>query len=177
MTGSTLRELWGPVGQIGYMVHDLAAAAQKWTDTVGIGPWRLVEHAPFDNFSYNGAPSDVDAGIALAFSGSVQIELIEQHNDAPSLYRELLDTYGEGAQHVCFYPENYDAAVAAAVDAGMTIGQEGDIWGVHFAYLRGDAGRIIELAQLPDAMKAGRQRGVDEAAMWDGNDPIRSFGR
>lgn len=169
----SLRELWGPIGQIGYMVKDLEAAAQKWTDTVGVGPWRLFDKAPFDRFVYNGEPSDVDVGIALAFSGGVQIELIEQRNDAPSMYRELLDTYGEGAQHICFYPDDYDTAVAAALAQGMTIGQEGDIWGVHFAYLRGDAGRVIELAQLPEQMRTGRQAGIDEAATWDGTNPIR----
>jgi catechol 2,3-dioxygenase-like lactoylglutathione lyase family enzyme len=170
---SSLRELWGPPGQIGYIVNELETAAQKWTDTIGIGPWRIFEHAPFDSFDYNGEPSDVDVGIALAFSGDVQIELIQQHNAAPSMYRELLDTYGEGAQHICFYPDDYNAAVAAATDAGMSIGQEGVIWGVQFAYLRGDAGRIIELAQLPDEMRTGRQRGIDEAASWDGTNPIR----
>jgi len=170
---ASLRELWGPPGQIGYIVNDLESAAQKWTDTIGIGPWRIFEHAPFTGFQYNGSSSDVDAGIALAFMGDVQIELIQQHNDAPSMYRDLLDTYGEGAQHVCFYPQDYDAAISAAIDAGMEVGQEGDIWGVHFAYLRGDAGRVIELAQLPEQMRIGRQRGIDEAAAWDGADPIR----
>ena len=104
---SPLRDLWGTPGQIGYIVNDLESAAQKWTDTVGIGPWRIVEHAPFTSFRYNGQASDVDAGIALAFMGDVQIELIQQHNDAPSMYRDLLDTYGEGAQHICFYPHLY----------------------------------------------------------------------
>lgn len=170
---SSLRDLWGPVGQIGYIVNDLPQAAQKWTDTIGIGPWNIFEHAPFDRFVYNGEASDVDAGIALAFMGDVQIELIQQHNKAPSMYRELLDTYGEGAQHVCFYPLDYGAAIDAAVAAGMTIGQEGDIWGVHFAYLRGDAGRVIELAQLPEPMRQGRARGIAQAADWDGIDPLR----
>ena len=34
---SSLRDLWGPPGQIGYIVNDLESAAQKWTDTIGIG--------------------------------------------------------------------------------------------------------------------------------------------
>ena len=170
---SSLRDLWGPPGQIGYIVNDLESAAQKWTDTIGVGPWRIIEHAPFSGFTYNGASSDVDAGIALAFMGDVQIELIQQHNDTPSMYRDLLDSYGEGAQHICFYPQDYAAALAGAVEAGMEIGQEGDIWGVRFSYLRGDAGRVIELAQLPEQIHAGRQRGINEAAAWDGTDPIR----
>ena len=173
---SQLRDLWGPPGQIGYIVHDLESAAQKWTDTIGIGPWRIVEHAPFTGFHYNGAPSDVDAGIALAFMGDVQIELIQQHNDAPSMYRDLLDTYGEGAQHICFYPDDYDAAMEHAMASGMEVGQEGALWGIRFAYLRGDAGRVIELADLPDQVRAGRQHGIDEAASWDGTAPVRVRG-
>ena len=169
-----MQNLFGPVGQIGYVVNDLEHAARTWFDTTGIGPWRLFERADFDSFVYEGSPSPVEVGIAMAFSGGVQIELIQQYNDAPSMYRELLDTYGEGAQHVCFYPDDYDAALHAATAQGMTIGQEGDIWGVHFAYLRGDAGRVIEMASLPESMRTGRARGIAEAAAWDGTNPVRS---
>ena len=167
-----LRELWGPPGQIGYVVTDLEAAARRWTDTIGIGPWRMFEPAPITSFMYNGEPSDVEVGIAMAYMGDMQIELIQQYNDAPSMYLEQLNTYGEGAQHVCFYPSDYDAALAAAVNAGMTIGQEGEIWGVHFAYARGDGGRVIAFAAISDQMRAGRQATVERDAGWDGADPI-----
>lgn len=173
MDPAAIRAIYGPVGQIGYVVHDLERAVQSWVDTTGIGPWRVFEHAPFERFEYEGEPAEVDVGIALAFSGDVQIELIQQHDDSPSMYRELLDTYGEGAQHICFYPDDMDAALEVAADAGMTIGQQGVIWGVRFAYLRGDSGRIIEMASLPEAMKTGRAKGAAEAAEWDGIDPIR----
>ena len=107
----------------------------------------------------------------MAYMGDMQIELIQQYNDAPSMYREQLDTYGDGAQHVCFYPTDYDAALADVVAAGMTIGQEGDIWGVHFAYARGDGGRVIEFAKISDEMRAGRAAAVAHAAAWDGTNP------
>ncbi len=168
--------LFGPVGQIGYVVNDLEEAAQRWVDTTGIGPWTILSKVPLDHFTYNGQDAAVEIGIAVAYSGDMQIELIQQHNETPSMYRELLDTYGEGVQHVCFYPEDYDAALEAAFDAGMTVGQEGSLWGIRFAYLRGDNGRVLELGDLPKKVRAGRQVGIDEAASWDGTDPIRVRG-
>lgn len=171
-----MRELFGPIGQIGYVVHDLEAAATGWAATTGIGPWRSTGLLELDHFVYEGEPSDVEIGIAVAYSGDVQIELIQQFNDAPSMYRDLLDTYGEGVQHVCFYPDDYDAAMDHALSSGMEVGQHGSLWGIRFAYLRGDGGRVIELADLPGQVRAGRQKGIDEAVTWDGTDPVRVRG-
>ena len=166
-------EVFGPVGQIGYVVDDLEAAAHSWVDATGVGPWRVMPHVPLDHFTYEGEPSDVDIGIAMAYSGPIQIELIVQHNDAPSMYRELLDSYGVGVQHLCFYPTDYDAAMEQALDNGLTVGQEGALSGIRFAYLRGPNGMVVELGDLPDAVRDGRERQIAAAASWDGSDPVR----
>lgn len=168
-----MQNVFGPVGQIGYVVNDLEAAVESWGATTGIGPWRMLENLTLDEFEYEGEPSPVEMSIALAYSGGVQIELIQQHNDAPSMYRELLDTYGEGAQHICFYPEDYDAAMAYAAEQGMTVGQHGQLWGIRFAYLRGSDGRVLELGDIGAEVRAGREAGIAEAAAWDGSDPVR----
>lgn len=162
------RELWGPIGQIGYVVNNLDEATAKWTDTIGVGPWTTFRSAPIEGLTYRGEPTDAEVSIALAYFGDMQIELIQQHNDAPSLYRDVLDTYGEGVQHICCYPTDYDAALDAAVDAGMTPAQSGSIWGIHFTYLLGDAGRVIEFASLPPAVVARRATNIEAAAAWDG---------
>lgn len=173
MSAQERRALWGPIGQIGYIVTDLDAAVQQWTESIGLGPWQIFNPAPFDNLRYKGEPSDAEVGFALAFMGEVQIELIQQHNDAPSMYRDILDTYGEGVQHICFYPDDYDAALAAGLAAGMTIAQDGDIWGVDFAYLLGPGGRVIELARLGAERRTMRAGAIAAAAEWDGTDPFR----
>ncbi|MEM7094183.1 MAG: VOC family protein [Actinomycetota bacterium] len=172
-TSPELRELFGPIGQIGYVVTDLMGAAQQWTDTIGIGPWTIFERAAFDEYRYEGEPAEIEIGVALAFMGDVQIELIQPLDDAPSMYREMLDTFGDGAQHICFYPDDYEAAIAAGIDAGMTVGQDGSIWGIDFAYLRGAHGQVLELARLSERRRAGRDAAIAEAATWDGTDPLR----
>lgn len=168
-----MRDFWGPVGQIGYVVSDVEAAATRWHEATGIGPWRIMEDLEIDNWVYDGTPGPMSISMGVAYSGGVQIELIEQRTDAPSMYRDLLDTYGEGAQHVCFYPPSYDEAMSHLLDQGMTVGQAGELWGIRFAYMRGDAGQVIEFAELPDQVRVGRQKGIEEAADWDGENPIR----
>lgn len=168
-----MRDLYGELGQIGYVVDDLVAAAQGWYEITGIGPWRIHEAIPLDHLTYNGAPTPAEIGIASAYSGLLQIELIAQYNDAPSMYRELRDSYGEGAQHVCFYPDDYDRALDHAVRNGMTVGQEGAISGIRFVYLRGHGGRVIELADLPRAVRNHQREAAARSQDWDGADPIQ----
>ena len=52
------------------------------------------------DFQYKGQPSPVDISLALANSGTLQIELIQQRNDAPSLYLDFLQAGHEGLQHL-----------------------------------------------------------------------------
>lgn len=48
------------------------------------------------------------ASIALANSGPLQIELIQQRNDAPSMYRDFLAEGHEGLQYVAYWTEDFD---------------------------------------------------------------------
>ena len=52
----------------------------------------LFEHAVLEGQRYRGGPSDVDVTLAVGNSGDTQIELIYGENDAPSLYKEFLDS-------------------------------------------------------------------------------------
>lgn len=62
MTPQELREIWGPIGQIGYVVDDLESAALQWTRSIGIGPWKIFDPAPFDSLQTTGTPTLVEAG-------------------------------------------------------------------------------------------------------------------
>src|SRR6185369_5607710 len=53
-----------------------------------------------DYFRHRGKDSAMEMSVALANSGDPQIELIQQRNDAPSMYKELLDSGREGLQHM-----------------------------------------------------------------------------
>ena len=168
-----MNDLLGPVGQLGYVVKDLEKAAWSWVEKTGVGPWTVFPQMTLDYFNYLGEPSEVEIGIAMAFTGSIQIELIQQHNEAPSMYRDFMNDRGEGIQHLCFYPEDYDSALASLTGNGMRVGQDGAIRGMRFSYLAGMDGNIIEMGAIPDKIRLRRQQGITSAVEWDGSNPVR----
>ena len=117
---------FGPVRQNGYVVRDIEAAMAHWSGVTGVGPWFYTERAPIHHFEYRGRPYEIHLSIALTNSGPLQLELIQQRNDAPSLYREFLDAGQEGLQHIAYWTEHFDADRARALEAGFTIGHEGE---------------------------------------------------
>ena len=70
--------------------RDLRAAIDHWTRVLQVGPFVLFEHADHGDVRYRGKPTRIDASTAMAWSGDLQIELIEQHNGAASCYRDFL---------------------------------------------------------------------------------------
>ena len=95
-----MSRIFGAIIQNGYVVHDIQAAMRHWIEVLGVGPWFYVERLLVPDFTYKGQPSPVHISLALANSGPLQVELIQQRNDAPSLYRDFLNAGHEGLQHI-----------------------------------------------------------------------------
>ncbi|BBZ36251.1 VOC family protein [Mycolicibacterium confluentis] len=164
----------GPVRQIGYVVGDLDAALASWVE-LGVGPWfvlrRIVQQA-----DHRGERCEVTISIALANSGELQLELIEQHGDTPSIYTEFLDGNGPGFHQLAYWPEDFDATLRAVRDAGWPVvwssAEEG---GVRYAYVEPPAGvaTVVELMEYNDVTQGLAKFVRDAADGWDGSDPIR----
>jgi hypothetical protein len=109
--GRQMSRLFGPVRQNGYVVRDIEAAMKHWIEVLQVGPWFYIDRVQTDWFRHRGQDSTVELSIALANSGDLQIELIQQRNDAPSMYKEFLDSGREGLQHVAFWSTDYQSPV------------------------------------------------------------------
>ena len=103
---------FGEIRQLGYVVPDIEAAMDYWSRVLGVGPFFYAERVPVVNFTYRGAPSSPVTSVALANSGPVQVELIQQRNDAPTMYRDFVQAKGSGLQHVAYWTQNFDADMA-----------------------------------------------------------------
>ena len=79
-----MSRIFGAVCQNGYVVRDIRAAMDHWVNVMGVGPWFYIDRVKTDWFRHRGVDSGVEMSIALANSGDLQIELIQQRNDAPS---------------------------------------------------------------------------------------------
>ncbi len=170
---------FGAVRQNGYVVRDIEAALRHWTEVLGVGPFFYLERAPIEDFRYRGATSDIEVSIALAHSGALQIELIQQRNEAPSMYRDFLAAGHEGLQHVAYWTTRFDVDLERAHAMGFSDGQSGRVGGAEgrFVYFanEGHPGTIIELSEISGAKGRTFEMIRRAAEDWDGSDPVRSI--
>src|SRR5262249_12331349 len=86
-----MSRFFGPLRQMGFVVRDIDKAMRHWVDVCGIGPWYIAEKLPLHGFWYKDQRyDDIHLTIALANSGDVQLELIQQRDNTPSMYRDFL---------------------------------------------------------------------------------------
>jgi hypothetical protein len=173
-----MSRLFGEIRQLGYVVPDIHAAMRHWSEVLQVGPWFLTESIPVENFQYKGQSARIEVSVALANSGPLQVELIQQRNDAPSVYRDFLTAGRTGLQHVAYWTENFDADLARAKAAGMTVIMGGQVGAngryVYFAE-ESHPGSMVELSEIAGP-KGTMFRLIREAgASWDGTQPVRPF--
>jgi hypothetical protein len=172
-----MSRIFGPIRQNGYVVRDIEKALHHWTTVLGVGPFFYFERAPITEFSYRGVTSPLEVSIALGNSGDLQIELIQQRNDAPSMYHDFLAAGREGLQHVAYWTNEFEADLARCLDAGFVVGQAGVAGGANgrFVYFDTEAhpGTVVELSDSSGAKGMFFKHIAEVAKTWDGTDPVR----
>ena len=167
----------GEVMQLSFMSRDFDGALRFWTEVMGAGPFFLTDRVVAEELLYRGEPSPIDFRVAIGYWGSLQIELVDQRNDAPSIYREWRDSGREGLHHVCILVDDLDLARAACAAASAPILQEGRLpAGVgRFLYAEPPGGPevLLEIMEPSAAMLAAFSHMQEAARDWDGRDPVR----
>ena len=100
----------GQIFQLGYIVPDVDASMRFYAETMRIGPFTCNRGFKAPDGWYRGSSEMPELTIAHAYSGRLFIELIEQHDDTPSVYKEHIDKYGYGLHHygLAIAPQEYD---------------------------------------------------------------------
>lgn len=168
----------GPIMQLAYVPADFDAALAHWIK-MGAGPFFALDHVKLDDVKFNGAPAEIDFSMVLGYWGDLQIEIIRQHNDVPSIYKAWRDAGHEGLHHVCLLTDDMAAARKAVAEAGATVAQEANVPGggsVIYADTGGGPGTMVEILKPSPggpqffAMMRAAHTG------WDGSNPIRRLG-
>lgn len=173
-----MSRFFGEVRQAGYVVHDIQKEMRHWSEVLGIGPWYYADRVPVQNFRYRGEPSPIEVSVALANSGPLQIELIQQRNDAPSMYKAFLDAGRTGLQHLAYWTESFDADLKRLTAQGLVVGMSGEVGtGGRYVYFETAThpGTVIELSEIAGP-KGKLFKLIREASVgWDGRDAVRPF--
>jgi len=170
--------------QIAFVPEDFDAALQHWTETMGVGPFFVMEQIRLEETRFMGEPSDCIFTIALAQWGEVQIELIRQDNDAPSIYRGDYWPGGQAMHHVCLLTDDIASARSAVESRGGLVLVEGRV-GADGAVIYADCGpaetrpnpgAIVEILQPASGSDGFFGMIAEAAAQWNGSDPVRILG-
>lgn len=168
--------LQGHIRQVGYVVPDLDAAIAPWLE-LGVGPWFTIRDLPMGVCRYRGERCEPTISVAFSNSGPMQLEIIQPHGDAPSIYREFLDAGRSGFNQLAWWVPDFDAMLVRADAAGWQVVFSGEDGGVaRFAYFEPtpDVATIIEVTELNDATQGMAALVESAAAIWDGvTDPVR----
>jgi hypothetical protein len=173
-----MSRFFGEIRQAGYVVKDIEQAMDYWSRILGVGPWFYNSRVPIVNLRYRGESHEPHNSVALANSGSLQMELIQTRNDAPSMYRDFMKSGHTGLQHVAYWTETFDADLARLEAQGFKVTMSGEV-GLKGRFVYFDTeyhpGTVIELSEVSGPK--GRMFDLirDAARDWDGTDPIRPF--
>ncbi len=174
--GQTIAQL-GAVMQIAYVPADFDAALRFWIDIMGVGPFFVREHVQLEKVLYREEVSCPDFDMALAYWGNIQIELVRQHNDAPSIYADWRASGLYGVQHLCVMVEDMVQTRRMVALQGATIVQEvfmpADAGEAIYVDFGGGPGTMIEYLCLAPSRIAGFDAMRAAASQWDGKDPVR----
>lgn len=161
--------------QAGHVVEDIDAAIVSFAATLQIGPWyRFRTSQPRKGSLYRGREVNHDLSIALAFHGSMMLELIQQHDDGPSVFREGVARTGWGLHHWGIGTRRFDERVAEQVASGKEMlytartGRSARI-----AYFEGPTPlhamvELIEITETSETFYAGI---AAQARSWNGKSP------
>lgn len=163
----------GGFSQIGMVIADADKTMHYMTEMLGIGPFLILREITLDNYWYRGASARSPVlTVGLAQAGSLQMEIIQQHDDAPSVYADFMADGRDGCQHLSAWfsdRETYMQAFDRLISNGLRLVQQGgSIERLRFAYFESDipGQPMIELSEslVPEA------RGLSDAVAWQAGD-------
>jgi hypothetical protein len=142
------------LSQVGLVVTDLEASMEQYAGLLGVSPWSVFRFEPPElaDTTYRGERTDQRWRLAIADTGTIEIELIEPI-EGDNSYTAHLDEHGPGLHHVACFAFDDPAGVVDQFEAGgVELLQSGVYQGGGFWYLdtREELGTILEVVEPPE---------------------------
>ena len=169
------------VVQFAWVVDHLEQAAERLSRAMQVGPFLMIRHIELDEPHHRGKPQRTDFSLCLAQAGEVQIELVEQHDVSPSVYRDIYPDGPPGGMafhHVAVVVPDVFAETARYNALGFPTASSGRFGMIDFTYVDTTAAGGFMVEVLPDRPEMHRFFGAVRSAAeeWDGATPWREFG-
>lgn len=166
------------VVQVAYATTDVRAAARRWHELYGAGPFFVRENVPTKRVLVDGEEAVFEHSCALGQWGNVMVELVHHHELAPQVLEHDMRRGGTGIHHVACFVDDLDAARDRMVSAGARVVMDAQTPEVRFLFLDPgpEFGHLIELYEETPYMSRLYAQVRDASVGWDGSDVIRERG-
>lgn len=164
-----------PLFQEAYFVDDVTEACQRWSELFGAGPFVVVPHHVTDRFDYRGTDHEADVSYAFGYLGDMMIQFIAQHDETPSIYRDMYAAGETGFHHVGVLVNDFEAEFARLESMGFACATRLYADGVDAAYFdtREVTGGFTEIHGDPPHILATFARWRRAHELWQpGDDPF-----
>jgi len=164
--------------QLCWVVTDLHASMAEWTKTAGVGPFFYFGKVPVVDPIYRGKPGgEVDFTAAIAQAGDVQIELVCQPDNKPSIWRDVVPLGRAGFHHAALYCQDYDGTLAAYAATGTEVALAIKMMGARTCWLdtTRSLGFMVELIEANPIAESVFGQIREAGHNWDGKDPVRTL--
>ena len=164
--------------QLGFVVVDIIEAATRWSTVHGVGPFHLLPVVE-QPLVVRGRPAPVSIQVGVAQAGPVQIELIQQHCDRPSIYRDWTAHGSHPFHQLATVTASYDDRLIEFRELGYPLVAESAGGRFRVAYIDtvADFGFYTEVVERSAGFLENLDAISRTCAEWDGTDPIRLLTR
>jgi hypothetical protein len=161
--------------QLGHVVGDIVDSATRWSSTFGVGPFHVLPVVDQQLTHADGSVRTLRIQVAVAQAGPVQIELIQQHCDTPSLYRDWSKDGTSAFHQVATVTNDYGAKLAHFASLGFAVAAEslGGSFRIAYVDTAAEFGFYTEVVEYTPRFIEQLDAISSTCATWDGTDPVR----
>jgi Glyoxalase/Bleomycin resistance protein/Dioxygenase superfamily len=167
----------GHITQMAFATRDLAATMRYYGDHLGVGPWFVLPPARFASATFPGRPCTAQVHVAFANANGMEIELVHQLDDTPSVWHGYLDGRAERERfhHTCLRTEAFENERARLLAGGYAEVMAGETTRGRFAYMShpDSPETFLELLESTPSRRAMYAHVLLHAQRWNGADPVR----
>jgi hypothetical protein len=165
--------------QLGHVVEDIVSAAMRWSSTFRIGPFHVLPVVDQQLTHADREVRSVRVQVAVAQAGPVQIELIQQHCDTPSLYRDWSREGTSAFHQIATVTRDYEGKKAQFEALGFSVAAEslGGSFRVAYVDTVAEFGFYTEVVEYAPRLLQQLRSISATCATWDGSDPVRLLTR
>jgi len=165
------------VSQISFVTRHFEKTIKEWARITGAGPFFCGDFA-LENYYYRGKTSSCRTTVGLGFLGDMQIQIVTQNDNNPSIYKEILDRnpHGDAFHHILALTDDIDGDLERYKKLGVELASYVEIKGMRVAFFDtiGQLGFMMEYFQRTQFHDQWFRQIHQAHLNWDGKDPIQS---